>query len=163
MKYDTLSFAQNTRDNAAGICQFQFVPKEWLDAELLPSIEYSTLLEPISLVSGKSWLTGKPAQDTTGFTEEQVDSEAGIAWQQRIRFEVFRDLDDISAILNSMALREFVVIYTDNNGYKKVIGSKAKGASPLGKLVLEPNFTGKNGFTLELQHESDQPAPFYPF
>lgn len=163
MKYDSTNFENSTRDNAGGICMFEFVPKEWVAEDMLYSLEENTLLAPIVLVSGKSWLSAKPMQDTTSYVEEQVESDAGIAWQQRMALEVYRDNSDINAILNNMAYREFVVIYYDNNGYKKIIGTKDKGASPLAKLSVSAQYVGKNGYAMELQHQSDMPAPFYPF
>lgn len=161
MPYELDNFAPVNAENAGGICSFEFLPKEYLVDDVMISINSnSCLAQPFTL---QDWFVGKGAHQSTKFTEVMKQTSSGPLYEQKVRFTVNKDEVNINTLLTAMAYREFVVIYKDRNGNKKIIGNKTKAMVVTVELNIGAAFMDRNYFTVEMTHDSDRPAAFYPF
>lgn len=160
MLYDLSDFAPANVENAGGICSFEFLPKDYLIDDVVLSIQSNQAFGSINTL--QPWYQGRAANQSAGFTEVPKTTPSGIVYEQKVRFQVNKDTPDINTLMNALHYREYVVIYTDRNGQRKIIGNKTKGMKALVELNIGAAFLDRNYFTIELSLESDHPAPFYP-
>lgn len=163
MKYDIDSIENSTKDNAGGLCYFHFVPKEWIqdDAEL--SIASNIVNAAISLAGSYQWLKAQCMQDTMGYTEAQEETPAGTKYVQTLVGEINGDNENMLQIMNALPHHEYVVIYTDRQGQRKLIGNKLKGMSFQAVYAIGSKYVDKQSYRLTLVHESAERAPLYPY
>ncbi len=161
MIYDLNNFAPQNADNAAGVCSFEFLPKEQLIDDVALSIQDNKVLFPLTVVI--PWFTALAANQTTGFIETPKRTDAGLMYEQKIKFIIHKDTMPINTLMYAMSFKEFVVIYRDRNGQRKIIGNKNKGMILTAELNIGTAFVDRNHFAVELYHESETPSAFYPF
>ncbi len=162
MKYNPWHVSNSNAENIGGICSFQFVPKEWIANEIELSINIHEALEEVELIPDAVWLDGLSMPGYTGYTEEPKSTPAGIVYTQTVQFKVNKDELRRRTTLLAANYYEFVVVYTDRNGQKRIIGNKSKGMTMLTRFGTGTTVDSNNTFLVELTHESDMPAPGYP-
>lgn len=162
-KYDLLDINNIMGENMGGICSFQFVPKEGIDE--FPDVDILTgeALFAVSLLPGSTWLTGTCLRDSMEFTEEQQRNEAGTYFQQKLSGVINKDNVDMNTLTDSLRFIECVVIYTDRNGKKKLIGKPSKAMSFTSRLATGLEVKDKTAFYLEFTNESSDRAMHYRF
>jgi len=161
MKYNTWHLTNSTAENIGGICSFQFVPKEWIKDEINLSLQYHEALE-VELIPDAVWLDGFAMPGYTGYNEEPKETPAGILYTQTVQFKVNKDELQRRSLLLAGNYYEYVVVYTDRNGQKRIIGNKSKGMRMLTRFGTGTTVDANNTFLVELTHESDTPAPGFP-
>lgn len=161
MIYDLNNIAPQNVDNAGGVCSFEFLPKEQLLDEVALSIQDNKVLFPLSVAI--PWFTALAANQTTGFIETPKRTESGLMYEQKVKFIIHKDTMPTNSLLYAMSFKEFVVIYKDRNGHRKIIGNRNKGMILTAELNIGTAFIDRNHFAVELYHESDRPSAFYPF
>ena len=161
MKYNIWHITNSTAENLGGVCSFQFVPKEWIANEIDMSLLYHVALE-VELIPGAVWLDGFSMPGFTGYSEVPKNTPAGIVYSQTVQFKVNKDELQRRSILLAGNYYEYVVVYTDRNGQKRIIGNKSKGMTMLTRFGTGTTLGDNNTFLVELTHESDKPAPGFP-
>lgn len=146
-------------ENMGGLSAFRFVECRNLNG--FPDVRNSQSMAAISgFLNGSSNLfTGYAEPDTLQFKES---NDAGL-----FRITISGRIQKISlqliAMFRHMASSSFVVITTDNNGLKRIVGTRTHGA--------RFSFTDDHGSTpgtfngIDFQFTVDmpEPAPYYPF
>jgi hypothetical protein len=161
MKYDPNHITNSSAENLGGVCSFEIVPKQWLQNEIKLSLQSHEAL-PFTLISGAAWLKGNPMQGYTGFIEESKETIAGTMYQQTLQFKINKDELSRRGLVMGMGYYEYVVVYTDGNGLRRIIGSKHKGAIVSSYFETGVGIGGNNSYMIKLLHESAEPAPGFP-
>lgn len=162
-RYDLTDIASTMGENLGGICKFQFVPKEWIDEFPEENADTGVALYAVTLLPGYSWLTAVCLRDSMEFTEDQQQNEAGSFFQQKLSGVINKDDAELNILNDALRFRECVVIYTDRNGKKKLIGKSSKAMSFSSRLATGLEVKDKTAFYVEFTHESIDRAMHYPF
>ena len=146
-------------ENMGGMLSFQFVETRNLNG--FPDFKNSQCLAAISgyLNGAANLLTGYAEQDTLQFKET---SEAGMH-----RITISGQLQKISLqlieLFRQMKENSFVVITTDNNGLKRIVGTRTHGARFSFNTDAGNTPASYNGADFQFTVDMPEPAPYYPF
>jgi hypothetical protein len=162
-RYDLTNIDSINGDNMGGICTFDFVAKEGIDDFADADALTGEALYAITLVPGFAWLTATCLRDSMEFTEDQQTAEAGSYFAQKLSGVINKDDIDMQALNDALRYKECIVIYTDRNGKKKLIGKPSKAMNFTSRLATGLEVKDKTAFCFEFTNESSERAMHYPF
>jgi hypothetical protein len=146
-------------DNLGGVNSFKFIPDT--DILAMPTNINNSFLEPVFINNGARWYNCYATQDTIRYTEEKEKSKHGDFFS--IKFVAFipKDTDELSNNLESMNNKNFVIDYIDNNGNRKLIGSKENPLQFKYSLDTGSSMPNRNGYQIEFTAQSIHKMPTY--
>lgn len=162
-RYDLVDIASINGENMGGICTFDFVPKEGIDDFTDADALTGEALYAVTLLPGYAWLTATCLRDSMEFTEEQQSNEAGSYFAQKLSGVINKDDVNMHALNDALRFKECLVIYTDRNGKKKLIGKPSKAMNYTARLATGLEVKDKTAFYFEFINESNDRAMHYPF
>ena len=162
-RYDLANITSVIGENMGGICSFQFIAKEGIDEYPDTDALTGEALYAITLVPGLAWLTATCLRDSIEFTEEQQSNEAGSYFAQKLSGVINKDDVNMHALNDALRFKECIVIYTDRNGKKKLIGKPSKAMNFTSRLATGLEVKDKTAFYFEFTNESSDRAMHYPF
>lgn len=146
-------------DNLGGGHYFLFIPPEDIvaDADVIDN----NIITEIELESGKSWYKAEFSQITLQFTEGEKLSKGNHITTPTLNGYIAKDNIQSLNQLFSMAKKGLVVLYYNNNGEARMIGSKENPAM-LTRKTNHGNATQKNAIAFSISSTNGQGgAPFY--
>lgn len=148
-------------NNLGGICSFRFVPKEWLTSDIILDPVTGTVTDTPTLIAGKTWLNASVMDNTMVYQEQEKEEKGGKYYEATLSGLFYKDETARHVSLATLRFQELVVIYTDQNKQKRIIGNGQKAMS----FTVDYN-TGKalkdaSTFTFSLTHQLTEPAPIY--
>lgn len=154
------NFELATGAHLAGLCQVQIVPKEWLTSELSTNFLTGEVEGPLTLESGKSWLTLEFTEDSYQFEEKHKVSRFADYYETTIA-GLFNKLDaNLRRQIESIRYHELVVVAKDRDKSLRVIGSKAKGMKIFFGLMSSNGSGGIKQTSIELKIDMPHTAPY---
>lgn len=160
-KYTPTELQNNYDDNAGGLCSFLFAPIDWIQTDALINNVTNKAQTAVILISGKTFLTAKCLQDSMQFNEVQKNVDGGIMYEQGLTGVINGDTEATNLAASQLPYYEFVVIYTNRKGEKKLIGNKLCGMKFNADLSTGAKFTDTASFVISLSKLSKERAHFY--
>lgn len=114
-----------------------------------------------SSLSIEDWSKVDFTFDTIQFSHEQISNASGTIYQKVISGSIPKDRDTVSAILKSYHAKRVVVIHTDRNGIRRIIGNKECPAMLFFTNSTGPGPDDQNKFILTISQSDLNPAPYY--
>ncbi len=157
--YDNIELKSGSTN--AGISKIQIVPKQWLNTDIAIDFATGSVVNAISLISGRSLHELVFAPLTYDFEEKPKSSKSG----QVISVSISGLINDLDAptlqVLETFRMNELVVIATDRNRRKRIVGSKEYGMlfSFDNKQSNSPN--GNLRAQITMNFDSEFYPPFY--
>lgn len=145
-------------DNLGGIGNFLFIPDT--DVSSIPDSRGNVVKNNIALVTDKEWYIATLTLETIRYTEGMTRMGAGRLKEQKLTGFVPKDTPDIGNLLEEMERCRFIVVYNDNNGYKKLLGTLNSPMRFVYELDTTDKFSGRNGHQLTFYRQSSDKAPF---
>lgn len=152
----------NGSNNLGGIWrEFYFVPASYVN--LIPDVLDNVIsgLIPLGEEGAGSWFKGYMTLETISFTEEKVEGDQGVLYNQVFSGFFPKDSPGIAALLNDMANDRFLVLYKDNNDYFKLIGDIGQPLMFDRKMATDTKVGGSNGYNISFTGQSSHEAYFY--
>lgn len=146
--------------NITGVKAIQYVPLE--DVLILPDPFNSVISLQVILKPGKVFYSADLTLYTAGCKEETVISNHGEIQKQTLQCFIPKDSPENAPSLNEMIKQRFLVLYSDFNGNRKVLGTLDSGMRFKADLdtYMDPG-SGRNGHLCTFYGESPLKAPFY--
>jgi hypothetical protein len=107
--------------NLGGVLRFNFVDVN--DVLSIPIPTNSILFSALSLKPGKQWYAGYGTLGTMSYTEPSELTSAGTLFKRLFVASCPKDGYTNSNLFNEMRNKQFLLDYTDSNGFRKLIGS----------------------------------------
>jgi hypothetical protein len=115
----------------------------------------------ISIQNGASWLIGLAIDNTLDYEEKEEKSTHGNIYTPILKGAVPKLTPEYLTLFEEMSNDRFVVIHTDNNGYKYVLGTKDEGLIFVFDRKSSPNAAGMNGHNFQFSVSRASTSPFY--
>lgn len=147
--------------NFGGIASFLFVPKEWLDQDWSIDVITGTVKTAPTLLAGRAWIPGAVMSYTGIYTESPKTDKAGDYIEGTLTGIVYKDETARAINLATLRFHELVVIYTDINKQRRIIGNKAKGMTVAVGYTTGQKPGEASVFSISLTHQMAEPAPIY--
>ncbi len=148
-------------NNSGGVCQLKMIPKGWLQQDLVIDKTSGNISTAPTLIPGRTWIVLEMMDNTVELTERAKSDKAGKYTETTITGVVFQDGESLRAVLDNIQYLDFVVLVTDKNKVRRLVGNKKKG------MTFSTDFTtGKkpieaNKFEITFSLQSAEPAPIY--
>ena len=162
-RYDLANITSVMGENMGGICSFQFIDKEGINDSPDTGAITGEALYSITLLPGLAWLKARCLRDSMEFIEDQQTAEAGSYFSQKLSGVINKDDVNMHALNDALRFKECIVIYTDRNGKKKLIGKPSKAMNFTSRLATGLEVKDKTAFYFEFINESSDRAMHYPF
>jgi len=145
--------------NLGGIDQFWFIPVD--DVHRIPDEESNVIEQDIQLLGDAKFSVGYATQETLQFTENQNRDAQGNFYEQSLSGFYPKDQENVASLFEGMAAERFIVIFRDNNGYYKLLGSLANPCKFTATFESGDSANGRNGYSFEFTRTDVEKAPFY--
>lgn len=145
--------------NLGGIDQFWFIAVDQVQS--IPDEESNVIEQDIQLVGDAKFNVGYATQETLQFTENQNRDAQGNFYEQSLSGFYPKDQENIASLFEGMAAERFIVIFRDNNGYYKLLGSLANPCKFTATFESGDSANGRNGYSFEFTRTDVEKAPFY--
>lgn len=127
----------------------------------IPAVLNSKITTAITLKTGYSWLNGSAIQGSLDFEEKQTKSNHGNTFNPILKGVMPKLTPEVLTLFEEMSIESFVIIVTDNNGNKHLLGNQFEGM----KFSFDRNTmalpSGLNGHNFEFSAVRSKPSPFY--
>jgi hypothetical protein len=145
----------------AGISKIQVAPKEWLSGDLVIDFSTGVISTAIGLLSGKSFYEFEFAPLSYDYDEKPKTVKNNPAIGTTIS-GLINDLDkDQLQIIETLRRNELIVIATDRQRRKRVVGNQEYGMILTFENKNANNPNGNQKAQITLNFESESYAPFY--
>jgi hypothetical protein len=124
-----------------------------------------TLLDNVvnSNLNLASWSNIDFTFDTLSFIESEVKVSGTEAYKKTIAGSIPRDRAEISKQLRLYNKKRVVVVHTDRNGTRRVIGSRSNPAVLSFNFGTGPKPDDQNKYDLVISQTDLEPAPYYSY
>jgi len=146
-------------DNLGGLLSFDFIPSS--DVLSIPEPNKSRILQPIVLKSGKSWSSGYGTRGTMSFSEDQGNGDHGAKYAAKISLVVPKEESENEDLYHEMRHQTFIVVYTNANGLKKVVGTIAEPLKFTSNLSTGSDVPNRNQHTIQFYEDTTRKALTY--
>jgi hypothetical protein len=146
-------------ENVGGIFLFRYIPVE--DVESIVEPIDSRITEPVVLKAGKRWFEFYATPGTIKFEEEPQESSHGDYFKIKFSGNTPKDRQETISAFNKMKNKHFILDYTDNNLFRKLVGNisyplKFKKSTSTGAQAQN-----KNGYAFEFYGDVLNESPEY--
>jgi hypothetical protein len=145
--------------NLGGIDQFWFIAVDQVQS--IPDDDENVILQDIQLVGNAKFSVGYATQETLQYTENQNRDAQGNFYEQSLSGFYPKDQEGVANLFEGMAAERFIVIFRDNNGYYKLLGSLANPCKFTATFESGDSANGRNGYSFEFTRTDVAKAPFY--
>ena len=147
-------------ENMGGnVSTFLFIPCSKITNMVKPFI--GKITTAITLQNGASWLTGLAIDNTLDFEEKEEKSQHGNIYTPILKGAVQKLTPEYLTLFEEMSNDRFVVIHTDNNGYKYALGTKEEGLIFTFDRKSAPTASGLNAHFYQFSVSRAVVSPFY--
>jgi hypothetical protein len=157
--YDSLRPAEGVHNG--GVIKIEVVPKEWLSNEIEIDFNTGTVNQEIGLITGKSLLTLQLIEDSYEFEERPKSGSAGTFFEISISGLLNTVTAEVLQQLESLRQHELVVICTDRDKLKRIVGTKESAMIFQFGNSNRNNSAGKKEVQISMFYQSERTAPFY--
>ena len=148
-----------TGDNLGGLELLWYADADDI-AYIPPAIE-GVISGNIQMKPGKVFYVFRPTQGSLSFSEPLKETRIGSLYTPSLKGFVPKDTPQLQLALMEMTGRRLVVLYRDNNGNQKLVGSKDYWLTFERDLDTGSSPSSKNGVGYSFKGNAPQPAPFY--
>jgi hypothetical protein len=152
------SFPSPESDNIAGCQSFTFIEDD--KVQNIPVSPGRKITSDIVLTQGASWLSGYATSRTLSFEEKMQENDAGKYFLTEINGFYPKLCPEAIELFTKMKDSRFIVVVTDNNGYKRVCGTTANPMNFTFDQDSGSRVSARNGFTFRFRCQSLQESPF---
>lgn len=146
-------------DNLGGITSFNFI--EVKDINTIAEPIDNKVCEPVVLQALARWLGCYATEGTIKYTEEKQQSQHGDYYKVKLTAFIPQDRSEVNNQLELMKNKLFLIDYTDNNGYRKLIGTVQYPLRFTDSLDTGSTAANRNGYTIEFFGDLLKKAPTY--
>ena len=152
---------QYTGDNIGGLEKFQFIPVN--DIISIPRATNHVITEAITIdaLSGAQWFDAYVTEGSLGYKETEKKNQHGNSYDRILVGLVPKDTETLADLFDEMEGFRYVIIYTDNNGKKKVVGSIESPLQFKADMDTKVDANGRNGHPITFFGSSSHKAYFY--
>lgn len=158
--YSNISLATGIHN--AGICNIKIAPREWVINLITVDFVTGFIKAPISFIAGKEWLKIDLIPNTVEHEEKPKISRAGHYYEKTFGGTSNNLSPELYKSITTLLEHEFIILYTNVRGEKKLIGNNKVGN------ILQVTFTEENknnalsiGFSFTMDEENL--SHYYPF
>ena len=148
-------------DNIGGLEEFQFIPVTDIISIPRPVDHVINKSVVIDDSSGAKWLNAYVTEGSLGYTETKSKTQHGTPYKRKLVGFVPKDSEALANQFDGMEGSKFVLIYDDNNGKKKLIGSIDSPLEFTADLDTKEDASGRNGHTISFTGNGPHKAYFY--
>lgn len=148
-----------TGDNMGGIEKFRYIPAD--DVEEIPEANNHLIEDVIILKAGKQWYNAVCTLGTTGYSEKQAETDQGQSYDKSLTGFVPKDSPEMAALFDEMENQRYIIDYTDNNGYRKIIGSLTEPVRFKADGETKTDASGRNGHVITFYSLGSHKSYFY--
>lgn len=148
-------------EQAGGNTGFLFAPANFINN--IPAAVNGIVNQDISMVSPYQFLEGYAAQDSLSLDEPMEQSSAGNIWQPVVKGFYPKYTDDINNLMHEMASYRFVLIVTDKNGVKRIIGNKEEPLKFRYRMASGLKASDRGGLEFEFSGNCTSPSPVFGY
>lgn len=146
-------------ENIGGIFLFRFIPT--IDVESIPEPINSRITEPITLKSGKRWFNFYATPGSMKFEEEVNNSSHGDYIKAKLTGNTPKGRIEVVSNFNKMLNQTFIIDYTDNNKFRKIVGTLTEPMRFKRIYTTGDKPNTKNSYSFEFYGDITQESPEY--
>lgn len=158
-----MSFLENIEHlqetNFGGAKSLDFILAD--DVRVFPHAYRNNIASDIVLWDNKSMYKMELTRETQGFRTDLKQKGGVDFFETKLGGIIPKDRILISTIIDSLQNNRLILIATDNNGNKRIIGSKKVPVNLRWKANHKTKFKGRNEYTIEFSHISKSPPYYY--
>lgn len=148
-----------TDDNLGGVMLFKFIPID--DVQEIPTAINNIIASGITLKPSTRWFEFYGTIGTIEFNEDQAESEAGAYYKKSVKAITPKNRTELDLIFNEMKDRRFILDVTDNNGIRKIVGTKQEGLRFTAKASTKAEASQRNEYQIEFSGEGENKSYTY--
>lgn len=148
-----------TGDNLGGVSLFYYADAD--DIVYIPAAINGIISDDIVMKEGKVFYAFRATQGTLGFSEPMKENRIGSLFSPELKGFVPKDTPQLQAAFSEIAGRRIVILYRDNNGQLKLVGSKSYWLIFEQDLDTGISAASRNGVGFSFKGDSPEPAPFF--
>ncbi len=152
----SLPFPEN-HSNIGGCSRFDFIPSDHVQ-----SILVNTFFNTVSLIelkNGTSFLSGYASKGSLSYNEDMRQNDAGLHFLTKITGFYPGLTAQALTILRKMTEHCHIVVLTDNNGRKRLIGNLCTPLEFTFKQQTGRNVSQRNGFEFTFRAQLQSMSP----
>lgn len=150
---------ENVENMGGNADTFLFIPVSQIVS--MPKPLNGVISQEIWILSQSSWYTGRALPGSLEFDEKQSPVREGHNYSSVFKGVIPKLTSTYLALFEEMACDLFVVIFTDNNGNRHVMGTENEGASFEYDRNTTSTPSGLAGHRFEFSCARAKPSPFY--
>jgi hypothetical protein len=143
--------------NLGGIAKLYLIPKEQYASLSAPDSNQLCLLTITSFDS--AWELA-PIYQSIQFSEKLITSVAGVHYEKGLTARIQKDSPQTLTDLQSLVNRKWILIYLDQNGYWKVVGSPEYALRFFFSINPGTALSDLNHYEISLTGSSPSPSVF---
>ncbi len=153
------SIALSNEDNTGSLAKLHMIPVE--DVVSIPDPEDYVVVDPVVLDIDCMWYTMQFTQDTPGFEESENKSKSGSFFNINLDGFIPGHNPVLTSILCEMRHRKWIIIATDHDGQKRLIGSLKNPVRFKWKFNTGNKTSGRKGYDFTFYNQAKNPPYFY--
>ncbi len=138
-------------DNKGSILQLQIARKA--DIDNIPEPVDGVVYGDIIFQSGRGWIEWETTLESPGIDSKDVDSREGPLKSNSLKFLIPKDRADVRVMFDRASEDEFIVLYKDGNGIKKLFGLLYMPVRFRYSHSSGTKFLDKNGYDAEFYYD----------
>jgi hypothetical protein len=146
-------------DNLGGNNSYIFIPED--DVLTIPTVFEGAIHTEIILKPLKKWFFGYGTEGTLRFTDVESENDHGTFYLKKFMCNVPKNRAELVAIFNKMKNRKFILLLTDNNGEKILVGTKEEPLSFKNRFDSKDDVPGRNEHEVEFYGEGVDKSPIF--
>lgn len=155
------NFPEFENENMGGI-QYRFIFTPDTNIQTL-TIASQTVADMLDYLDSYDVFTGNTLIDSCLFSEKEIKSEAGSYYETKFSGFIPKLNKEYLILFAEMVKRRFILLITDNNNYKRILGKPSKGLIFSFEQNSQQTPAGLNGFKFEFATINPEPSPFYTY
>lgn len=147
-------------DNNGGLVKFYFTAAEHVVR--IPEPVAGKITTDIEMAPGTTWYAFYATRGSLQYREPGQADRAGTRYRMELKGYIAKDTPELSAALADLAPpRKFVLLYRDQNGFLKLVGSPEYYLTFERELDTGTDPSNRNGFAFSFKGDNIAPAAFY--
>lgn len=147
---------------AAGICEIQIVPREWLQDPYTVDFNTGKVIDQILLEADRNFITLEFTPESYEFDEKPKSNRGGSYFEVQVQGNINNITPELLVTLETIRYHEMVAILKDKQRRLKVVGNKDTGL--VFRFANKEDTTRQGGLqicAIDMTMDSEKLSPFY--
>jgi hypothetical protein len=150
---------EDSQDNLGSLVEINFIDVK--DIDIIPDPIGINLYDPVVLKTDKTWSLIQVSQETPGFDEESNYSQSGTGLNISVKGFIPGHNDVLESRLQSMLRKKFVLVVSDFEGRKRIIGTLKNPLRFKWSFSTGNRTNSRKGYDIQFFHTAAKSPLFY--